>query len=122
VVMAIGMARSAKHRRDVVDLLAAARRRKHVIKRRQLAAAHLDAGGRQPFGFGRIAHQRAHGMSLRYEPPREIATGEAGGAGNEDGACHDRKTSSLDWHSRAGAGIVPRNSVAARGEARAALP
>src|SRR6185437_12326252 len=102
----------AEHRRDVMNLIAAARCGDHVVERRQLSDAHVDSVRRERPRRSRISHQRAHVLALRGEPPGQAATREAGGASDENGACHGGVAVLLEMDSRAGAGIVPRPPAA----------
>jgi hypothetical protein len=79
----------AEHSGDVVDLLTAARGGDDIIERRELSHAHVDAESSKPVRFRRLAHERAHVLSLSGEPPGEMPAGEARGSGDEDGSCHD---------------------------------
>src|SRR6185437_9081853 len=87
-VVAIGVSRCPENRCDVVNLLAAARSRNDVVEGRQLPDAYVDAiCGKRP-GFRFIPDECAHILALGSEAPSELSTGEARGAGDENGACH----------------------------------
>ena len=88
-VVAVGMSRGAEHCCDVVDLIATACRRDHIIEGGQLPDTNVYAGGGERLGFRPVSHERAHTFASSREPASQVSAGEAGGASDEDGAWHD---------------------------------
>src|SRR6185437_2309464 len=133
VVVAIGMARSAKHCRDVVNLIAAARCGDHVLERRQLANAHVDTVGSKRLRSSRISHERAYLVAPADEPSGQVSAREAGGAGDEYGAWHGEivRCRGFRWQSRSrdrakpsagGGGCIPRMAPARAWVGKPGLP